>query len=405
MTNTLANRLPLSDYIVIEAGSLIAASFCGQLLADFGATVIKLEAPKGRALDPLRQWGLQYKDGEGFLSSVLNRNKKLVTLDISNPEGAKLFAKLLQRADVLVENFKPGTLAAWGFDDEHLDGLNPQLIHAAISGFGQTGPMAEQSAFGAIAEAMGGLRALTGVDGQPPVRAGVSIGDFLAGLYAAFGTAMALIERRKSNKGQMVDVAIYEAVLGVIEDLLPTYQFFNTVRGPVGTGFDRFAPSNIYPTRDGGWVLIAAPTDGTFRKLARCLAREELLNDPRFATQPSRADHKAAVDDLVAAWTRGKDADDVVRLLREENVPCGKAYTAPDILMDPHIKAREMVVSVPDERAGVLQMQGIVPKMSRTAGRIVTAGGPVGRDTVEVYRDLLRLDDDVLAALHKSRVI
>ncbi len=405
MTEKSNRQLPLSDCVVVEAGSLIAASYCGQLLADFGATVIKVEAPKGRALDSLRQWGHHYKDGEGFLSSILNRNKKLVTLDISNPEGAKLFAELLRRSDVLLENFKPGTLAAWGFDDARLQSLNAGLIHVAISGFGQTGPMAEQTAFGAVAEAMGGLRALTGFADRPPVRVGVSIGDFLAGLYGAFGATMALIERKKSQKGQTVDVAIYEAVLGVIEDLLPTYKFFDIVRGPVGTGFDRFAPSNIYPSRDGGWVLIAAPTDSTFRRLVQRLGKPELLSDSRFGTQASRADHKAEIDAIVIAWTNLHDADEIIRLLRADNIPCGKSYTAPDIMNDPHIRAREMVVFAPDERVGAVPMQGVVPKLSRTAGRIVTAGGRVGRDTDQTYRDLLGLKDDEIAALHQRGVI
>jgi crotonobetainyl-CoA:carnitine CoA-transferase CaiB-like acyl-CoA transferase len=405
MPKTSDRLLPLTDFTVVEAGSLIAASYCGQLLADFGATVIKVEAPAGRAVDSLRQWGVHYKDGEGFLASILNRNKRLITLDISNPEGAKLFDGLLRHADVLIENFKPGTLATWGFDEENLKSINERLIHVAISGFGQSGPMAEQTAFGAIAEAMGGLRALTGFPGQPPVRAGVSIGDFLAGLYGAFGTALALIERSKSSKGQMIDVAIYEAVLGVIEDLLPTYQFFDKVRGPVGTGFDRFAPSNIYATRDGGWVLIAAPTDNTFKKLARCLGNPQLVDDPRFKSQSSRADHKSDIDAVVTAWTSSHDADEIVQLLRAANIPSGKTYTAADIMTDPHIKARQMVVFAPDERVGTVPMQGVVPKFSRTAGRIVSAGGRVGRDTDDVYRSVLGLKDEQLAALRKSGVI
>jgi len=405
-TKTTADRpLPLAGFVVIEAGSLIAASYCGQLLADFGATVIKVEAPKGRTLDTLRQWGRKYKHGEGFLPSVLNRNKKLVTLDMSVPEGARLFAELLKSADALVENFKPGTLASWGLGEEQLTALNEKLIHVAISGYGQTGPMAHQAAFGAIAEAMGGLRALIGFEDRPPARPGVSMGDFLAGLYAAFGLTTALLERQKSGKGQLVDVGIYEAVMGVMEDVIPVYNFFNVVRGPVGTGFDRFAPSNIYPCRDGDWVLIAAPPDGLFRKLAMRMGKPELLDDERFKTQFSRADHRAEIDAIVSSWTMTFDAGQLVNLLREDNIPTGKCFTAADIMTDPHIKAREMVVNAYDERTGEVPMQGVVPKFSRTPGRISHAGAAVGTDTEAVYAKLLGLSVEDIAALRSRGVI
>jgi len=397
--------LPFSGYLVIEAGGVIAASFCGQLLADFGATVVKIEPPKSRGIDTLRHWGRVYKDGEGFLSCILNRNKKLITLDISSLDGAPLFARLLERADVLIENFKPGTMAGWGFDEERLKTINDRLIHVAISGFGQTGPMAKRTAFGAIAEAMGGLRALTGYTDRPPVRAGVSIGDSLAGLYAAFGTAMALLERKVSNRGQTVDVAIYEAVLGVIEDLLPTLEFFDTVRGPVGTGFDRFAPSNIYPTQNGGWILIAAPTDKLFRKLANCMNQRDLPDNPLFASQAVRAEHRGEIDGIIAEWTSTRDVDEIVQLLERENIPSGKVYTGVDILADPHIQAREMVVSVPNDRVGTVPMQGVVPKLSRTDGRILTSGGRIGCDNDEVYRKLLSLTADQVTALCEKGVI
>jgi succinyl-CoA--D-citramalate CoA-transferase len=397
-------RMPLAGLLVIEAGSLIAASYCGQLLADFGATVIKVEAPKGRALDTLRQWGRHYKHGEGFLPFILNRNKRLVTLDMSVPEGARLLAELLKRADALVENFKPGTLAGWGFGEEQLAALNDKLIHVAISGYGQTGPMRFQAAFGAIAEAMGGLRALIGFEDRPPARPGVSIGDFLAGLYAAFGLTVSLLERQKSGKGQLVDVGIYEAVMGVMEDLLPVYKFFSAVRGPVGTGFDRFAPSNIYPCRDG-WVLIAAATDGPFRKLARCMGKPELIDDERFKTQRSRADHRPEIDAIVTEWTRTFNSGDLVALLRAEDVPAGKSYTAADIMADPHIEARQMVVRMQDDRIGEVPMQGVVPKMSRTPGRITHAGGAVGHDTESVYSELLGLSAEEMAGLRARGVI
>ena len=402
---TAARRMPLAGLVVIEAGSLIAASYCGQLLADFGATVIKVEAPKGRALDTLRQWGRRYRHGEGFLPFILNRNKKLVTLDMSVPEGARLFAELLKRADALVENFKPGTLADWGLGEEQLASLNDRLIHVAISGYGQTGPMRSQAAFGAIAEAMGGLRALIGFEDRPPARPGVSIGDFLAGLYAAFGLTVSLLERQKSGTGQLVDVAIYEAVMGVLEDLLPMYTFFNAVRGPVGTGFDRFAPSNIFPCRDEGWVLIAAATDGPFRRLARCMGRPELIDDERFKTQNSRAEHRAEIDAIVSEWTRGLDSGELVALLRSEDVPAGKSYTAADIMADPHIEARQMVVRLHDDRVGDVPMQGVVPKMSRTPGWIAQAGGPVGRDTESVYSEWLGVSAEELAGLRAKGVI
>ena len=384
---------------------MIAASYCGQLLADFGATVIKPEAPRGRVLDSLRQWGRKYNDGEGFFASILNRNKKLVTLDIAAHEGATLFGRLLEKADLLVENFTPGTLAKWGFSEEHLTQINEKLIHVAISGFGQTGPMAQRSAFGAIAEAMGGLRALIGFDDRPPARPGVSMGDFLAGLYAAFGATLALLERHRSGKGQLVDTAIYEAVMGVIEDLLPTYQFFNTVRGPVGTGFDRFAPSNIYRCRDGGWVLIAAATDAPFRKLVKVIGNPALLDDERFKTQAARASHKAEIDAVVSDWTKSVDADEAVRVLQASDIPAGKAYTAADIMADAHIAARGMVVRAPDDRVGSVPMQGVVPRLARTPGRISHAGGAVGRDNEAIYQGLLGLSQPDLNALRAKGLI
>jgi crotonobetainyl-CoA:carnitine CoA-transferase CaiB-like acyl-CoA transferase len=405
MTEGSNGQLPLSGYLVIETGSVIAAAFCSQLLADFGATVIKLEAPVGRAVDSLREWGMQYKDGEGFLSSILNRNKKLATLDITTPDGARLFAEWLKRADVWVENFKPGTVASWGFDDARLKGLNERLIHVAISGFGQTGPMSKLAAFGVVAEAMGGLRALTGFEDRPPVRAGVSIGDFLTGLYSAFGIAIALIERSRSNKGQSIDIAIYEAVLGVMEDLLPTYQIFNTIRKPVGTSFARRAPANIYPTRDGGWVLISAGTDSQWRDLVELFGMPEIANDSRFSSRSKRGDYGPEIDEIVSTWTRKHDAEEILALLRSKNVPVGKVNTAADILSDPHIQAREVVAYVPDERVGTLAMQGVIPKFSRTPGRIAQSGGRIGRDTEEVYRSVLGLSSEEVAALQKSRVI
>jgi formyl-CoA transferase len=404
-SSTSKARRPLSGLVVIEAGSLIAASFCGQLLADFGATVIKIEPPKERSIDTLRQWGRKYKHGEGFLPSILNRNKKLITLDLSRPEGIQVLKKLLIKADALVENFKPGTFASWGLGENELKNLNEQLIHVAISGFGQNGPMSNLPAFGAIAEAMGGMRNLIGYPDRPPVRPGVSIGDFLAGLYSAFGLSMALVERNNSKKGQLVDVAIYESVMGVMEDLLPMFSFFDITRGPVGPGFDRFAPSSIFPTKDGGWVLIAAPTDGPFKKLCLCMERSELITDERFNTQTLRADHRLEIDAIVSQWSMKFETDELVEILRKGDVPVGKSYTAKDIMSDEHIRYREMVVRVNDERFGEIAMQGVVPKMSRTPGEISHPGGPIGMHTQEIYSEFLNLTQEEIDGLHRSKVI
>ena len=406
MTVKMKNdKQPLSGLVVIEAGSLIAASFCGQLLADFGATVIKIEPPKDRSIDTLRQWGRKYTHGEGFLPSILNRNKKLITLDLSMPEGIELLKKLLLKADALVENFKPGTFAAWGLGEQELKSLNDQLIHVAISGYGQDGPMSKLPAFGAIAEAMGGMRNLIGYPDRPPVRPGVSIGDFLAGLYSAFGLSMALVERNKSKQGQLVDVAIYESVMGVMEDLLPMFSFFDITRGPVGPGFDRFAPSSIFPTRDAGWVLIAAPTDGPFKKLCHCMGRVDLISDVRFKPQSLRADHRDEIDAIVSEWSSQFDTNELVELLRKGDVPVGKSYTAKDIMNDDHIRHRNMVVRVHDDRVGEIPMQGVVPKLSRTPGEIYHPGGSIGMHTDEIYKDLLMMSQDTINGLKARKII
>jgi formyl-CoA transferase len=380
---------PLDDVRVVEMGQLLAGPFCGQLLADFGAEVIKLEDPaKG---DPMRQWGREKPHGLSLWWPVIARNKKSVTLNLRHPAGQALARRLLEEADVLVENFRPGTLERWGLGYDALAERNPGLVLVRVTGFGQDGPYAPRAGYGSIGEAMGGLRYVTGDPSTPPSRSGISIGDSLAGTFAALGTMLALHARGRSGRGQVVDSAIYEAVLAMMESLVTEYQVAGYTRERTGAILPNVAPSNVYPTADGQLVLVAANQDTVFRRLAGVMGRPELADDPRYASHSARGLHQEALDGLIAGWTATLDADRLLAVLEEGGVPAGRIYRAADMLADPHYLARQAIVRLVDPELGEIAMQNVAPRLSATPGRVAWPGPALGQHNQEVYQGLLGL--------------
>jgi formyl-CoA transferase len=393
----------LSDIRVIEAGTLLAGPFCGQLLGDFGAEVIKLEDPgKG---DPMRQWGREKPHGRSLWWPVVARNKKSVTCNLRTPQGQDLARRLVARADVLLENFRVGTLERWGLGYEALAEINPRLILVRVTGYGQTGPYAPRAGFGSVGEAMGGLRHVTGEPDRPPSRAGISIGDSLAATFAAYGTLAALHARERTGRGQVVDSAIYEAVLAMMESLLPEWAVAGYQRERTGPLLPNVAPSNVYPTADGGYVLVAANQDTVFRRLAGVMRRPELAEDPRYATHGARGAHQAELDELIAAWSATRKSGELLAELHEAGVPAGGIYTAADILADPHVAARRAVVRVPHPDLGELPMQAPAPRLSANPGGVRWCGPALGEHNDEVYGGLLGLSAAEREALRGAGVI
>ncbi|MBE7928473.1 CaiB/BaiF CoA transferase family protein [Pseudomonas saudiphocaensis] len=383
----LSNALPLQGIKVIEMGQLIAGPFASKLLGEFGAEVIKIEPP--RAGDPLRKWR-KLKDGTSLWWHVQSRNKHSLTLDLREPEAQDIVRQLVAEADVVVENFRPGTLEGWGLGWEALSQLNPRLIMLRISGYGQTGPYRDLPGFGVVGEAMGGLRHLTGYPGQPPARVGVSIGDSLSSLYGVIGVLLALQERHRSGIGQQIDVALYESVFAMMESLVPEYDAFGYVREPAGSALPGITPSNSYLCKDGRYVLIAGNGDSIYKRLMTLMGRQDLAEDPRFAHNDGRAQHAELIDNAIGEWTSGFSRDEVMKALRGAHVPAGYPYTAADIVADPHYLARQMIEQT-QTFAGPLKVPGVLPKLSRTPGRIGEGGPKLGEHT-----------DDILAGLGLS---
>lgn len=396
-------NLPLGDIRVLELGTLLAGPFSGRLLGDFGAEVIKIEPPDKP--DPMRQWGKQ-KDGHGLWWPIQSRNKKSITLNLRERKGQEIFLELVKKADVVIENFRPGTMEKWNLSYERLREANRRIIMVRTSGFGQTGPYKHRAGFGSIGEAMGGLRYVTGFPDRPPTRIGISIGDTLAAMFAVIGTLVALHERERSGEGQVVDTALYEAVFAVMESIVPDYLLAGYVRERMGNTLPGVAPSNIYKTKDGTYVVIGANADNVFRRLCEAMGREELSRDPRFSTHHARGDNMEELDRLIEEWTMTMTADECLAILEEKGVPAGKIYSAKEIVEDPHYLAREMIVRVPHPVLGEFPMPGIVPKLSRTPGRIKEPGAEVmGKHNEEVYGQLLGYGPDVLAQLKKENII
>ncbi|GAA0822477.1 CaiB/BaiF CoA transferase family protein [Streptosporangium amethystogenes subsp. fukuiense] len=395
--------LPLGDIRVVELGQLLAGPFCGQLLGDFGAEIIKVEDP-GRG-DPMRQWGREKPYGQSLWWPVVARNKKSVTCDLRTPEGQDLVIRLVERADVLLENFRPGTLERWGMSPARLHEINPRLVITRVTGFGQSGPYAPRAGYGSIGEAMGGIRHVTGDPDRPPARAGISLGDSLAATHACVGTLVALHERERSGRGQVVDSAIYEAVLAMMESMVPEWQQAGYQRERTGTVLPNVSPSNVYPTKDGDTILVAANQDSVFTRLATLMGRPELAADERYATHGARGANMAELDEIIAAWTAGIPAEELLRSLHEGGVPAGRVYTAKDMFADPHFAAREAIVRVPHPDFGELAMQNVVPKLSDTPGSVRSAGPALGQHNEEVYRGLLGLTEAEFTGLSAAGVI
>lgn len=399
MTATRDPRLsgPLTDLRVIEMGQLLAGPFCGQLMADFGAEVIKIEQPgKG---DPMRQWGREKPHGKSLWWPVIARNKKSVEINAREPEGQEMIRELVRDADILLENFRPGTMEKWGLGYEELAKINPRLVMIRVSGYGQSGPYSRNAGYGAIGEAMGGLRYVVGDPSTPPSRMGISIGDTLAATFACLGGMMAIHNVHRTGRGQVVDSAIYEAVLNVMESLITEYDKADFIRERTGAILPNVAPSNVYPTKDEKFVLIAANQDTVFSRLARAMGREELASDERYATHSARGKHQAELDDLIAEWTRTMTAAELGPLLDEHGVPRGDIYRAPEMLEDAHFKAREAIVKVAHPVFGDLAMQNVAPRLSATPGRVVSVGPELGEHNDDVFKGLLKLDDARIAEL------
>lgn len=367
---------------VLELGQLIAGPFAAKTLGDFGADVIKIEPPG--VGDPLRQWRL-LREGTSVWWEVQSRNKRSVCADLRQAEGQALVRQLVAEADVLVENFKPGTLEGWGLGWEVLHALNPRLVMLRMSGYGQTGPYAQKPGFGVLGEAMGGLRHLTGEPDRVPVRTGVSIGDSIAALHGVMGVMFALYHRdARGGQGQVVDVALYESVFNLMESLLPEYDAFGVVRERAGSALPGIAPSNAYQCADGGYVLIGGNGDSIFKRLMGAIGRPDLANDPELAHNSGRASQSAELDAAIEHWTRQHTLDQVLGTLDNAGVPVGKIYTAADIANDPQYLAREMVVQVTDGQGQPLKVPGVVPKLSATPGAIRYPAPGLGADTQAV---------------------
>ncbi len=386
---------------VIEMGQLIAGPFAGKTLGEFGADVIKIEAPG--AGDPLRNWRL-IKNGTSVWWQVQSRNKRSIALDLRSPAGQDIARQLITEADVLIENFRPGTLEAWGMGWDELQKINPGLVMLRISGYGQTGPYRDMPGFGVIGEAMGGLRHLTAEPGRVPVRVGVSIGDTLAALHGVIGVMMALYHRKvNGGAGQVIDVALHEAVFNVMESLIPEYSAFGAVREAAGSALPGIAPSNAYPCRDG-YVLVAGNGDSIFKRLMEAIGRADLGNAPDLANNAGRVKRVAEIDAAIGAWTQMRSIQEVLDALNAARVPVGRVYTAKDIFEDPHYRARDMILTQHTRDGDDIAVPGIVPKLSATPGQIRSSAPHLGDDTDSVLQQM-GLTSDNIATLREKGIV
>jgi formyl-CoA transferase len=384
-TDFKVSKGALSGLKVVELGQLIAGPFAAKTLADFGADVVKIEPPG--AGDPLRQWRL-IKDGTSVWWQVQSRNKRSLALDLRQPDAQDIVLKLVREADVLIENFRPGAMESWGLGPDVLQSINPGLIMLRISGYGQTGPYKDKPGFGVVAEAMGGLRHLSAEPGRLPVRVGVSIGDTLASLHGVIGILMALHEKKTSGLGQVIDVALYEAVFNCMESLLPEYSEFGAVRGPAGSALPGIAPSNAYLCKDGKCALIAGNGDSIFKRLMHAIGRDDLAADPALADNAGRVKRVEEIDAAIGAWTSELEVAQVLSVLDQAAVPAGRIYTVEDIAADPHYLARGMLAKVQMNDGSQLTVPGMVPKLSRTPGEHRRNAPSLGQDTDTVLKEL-----------------
>ncbi len=378
--------LPLSGLRVIELGQLIAGPFASKMLGEFGADVIKIEPPETG--DPLRAWRMLH-EGTSVWWAAHARNKRSVTLNLREPEGQEVIRQLAKDADIVIENFRPGALEKWGIGFKDLHAINPKLIMLRVSGYGQTGPYKDRPGFGVIGEAMGGLRYLTGEPGRPPVRTGVSIGDTLSGLHGVIGILLALRHReQQGGVGQEVDVALYESVFNMLESVLPEYSKFGAIRQPSGASMPGIAPTNAYLCKDGKYALIAGNGDSIYKRLMEMIDRADLANDPKLARNVGRAEHADLIDAAISAYTAQHSLDDVLAAMNAAGVPAGKSYDAADIANDPHYQARDMILNATLADGSVVQVPGIVPKLSQTPGQITRPAPALGQHTTEILESL-----------------
>jgi formyl-CoA transferase len=398
-----SGKLPLDDVRVVELGQLLAGPFCGQLLGDFGAEVVKVEDPSTG--DPMRVWGREKPYGISLWWPVVARNKKSVTLNLRTEKGQGILRQLVAKADVLLENFRPGTLEKWGLAPEELWKINPNLVITRVTGFGQTGPYSAQAGYGSIGEAMGGIRYVTGDPDHVPSRAGISLGDSLAATFACLGTLVAMHEVKRGGKGQVVDSAIYEAVLSLMESMLPEWQIAGYQRERTGTVLPNVSPSNTYPTKDGERILIAGNGDAVFRRLAAAMGQPELATSERYGSHGSRGAHQEELDELISKWTINYTFDELLALMNENGVPAGRIYKAKDMFEDPHFKARNDIVRLMHPELGEFAMQNVFPKLSKTPGSVRSVGPALGEHNEEIYEGLLGISPDVLSTLKTEGII
>ncbi|MCD9198634.1 CaiB/BaiF CoA transferase family protein [Aeromicrobium wangtongii] len=402
MTTEISASGSLSGIRVIEAGQLLAGPFAATLMGDQGADVIKVEAPG--AGDPMRAWGRT--DGDSLWWPVVGRNKRSVTLNLREEEGQEIFLRLVAEADIVVENFRPGTFEKWGLSYERLKEVNPGIILVRVSGYGQTGPYSHRAGYGSIGEAMGGLRYILGDPDRQPARAGISIGDSLAAMHACVGALSALQHRNVTGEGQVVDASIYESVLAMMESLVTEWDVAQYQRERTGAILPNVAPSNVYPTKDGQLILIAANQDTVFSRLADAMGHPEWsAPGHEYSTHVGRGKAQTELDDLISAWTSTLVADELLELMSSGGVPAGRIYRAADMLEDPHFQARDSIVEVPDQTFGQLKMQNVVPKMSLTPGTIRWTGPDLGQHNDDVYDDLLGIDSEARADLAQRGII
>lgn len=393
---------PLSDITVLELGVLIAGPFCGQLLGDFGAEVIKIEEPKSG--DPMRNWGTVRPDGHSVHWAVISRNKKSVTLNLREPQGQALLKDLVKDADVLIENFKPGTMEKWGLGYDVLSAINPGLIMTRVSGYGQTGPYAMKAGYASVGEAMGGVRYVIGEPDRLPARAGISLGDSLAGTFAALGTLMALHNKSRTGKGQIVDASIYESVFAFMESLIPEYQIGGHTRERTGSYLPGVAPSNIYQCSDG-MIIIAANQDAIFARLTEAMEQEDLQQDPRFSSHVARGANQAELDAIITTWTEAQTVEEVQAKCDAKSVACSRIYQAPDMLADPHFEARQAIITRLHPELGDFMMQNTFPRLSETPGDVATLAPKHGEHTRAVLKSRLALSDEDIKILAETGII
>ena len=392
---------PLDGLRVIELGQLIAGPFAGKMLAEFGARVIKIEPP-GTG-DPLRKWRLLH-EGTSVWWAVQSRNKESVSLDLRTPEGQDVIRALVKDADVLIENFRPGTMEAWGLGWDVLHELNPKLVMLRVSGYGQTGPYRDRPGFGVVGEAMGGLRHLCGEPGRTPVRTGISIGDSLSALHGVIGILLALRHRDASGEGQMIDVALYESVFNMMESLLPEFSVFGAVREAAGSSLPGIAPTNAYQCADGKYALIAGNGDGIFRRLMELIGRSDLRDDPELAQNDGRVKQVARLDAAIGVWTAERTLEEVLDQLNAARIPAGRIYDIADIAADPHYKARGMILDTQLPDGTPVQVPGIVPKLSATPGEALREAPALGAHTDAVL-DEIGIDSTTRSAWRARGII